>query len=424
MNDYIPETLQANLSASNVIDLELRNQMTNLLRYPYGCLEQSTSSTYPWVFANDAVLQKMDLKNTTGKTPAENIEDGLDRVFKKQKKNGSFGLWSNSDKHEQHWLTAYVGDFITDARQQGFQVNNSIYDKTMQRLDSYLKNSSSYSARWSEKPEHYRFAYRTYAGYVLSRHNKAGLGHLRKLANNKSDSQSFLPLIHLGLALHNQGDAKTGDEMLQLGLLNVQRGEQYLGDYGSLIRDKALAIHLLTRHKQRMDDVFTLSLSLAQDLKSRSYLSTQERNALFLAGIALEADGGELWKAELKYSDVVQSIKIAGGYSRFLQGEDVAQGISLTNNTDSLLYSNIVYSGYGIKAPSPISNKGIQIQRSYYTVTGDEIIPEQLNVGDMVLIALRINTEKRMPDLMVVDLLPAGLEIENQNLKHSAKWVI
>ncbi len=420
LKDYIPQTLQASLSASNMVDLEMRNQMSNLLRYPYGCLEQSTSSTYPWVYTNKDVLQSLDLKNTTGHTPAQNIEAGLERIFKKQKKNGGFGLWSSNDNDEQHWLGAYVGDFITDAREQGFQVSDAFYDKTMKRLSDYLKNSSSYSARWTEKPEHYRFAYRAYAGYVLSRHNKAGLGHLRKLADKHTDSQSFLPLIHLGLALHNQGDIKNGAKLLDQALSNISRGNYYLGDYGSDLRDKALAIHLLSRHKIKEADVFKLAVDLAHELKSRHYLSTQERNALFLAGLALETNNNRSWQADLKYADVLKTINASGNRSTFLQGEDVAQGISLTNRSQNLLYTTVAYSGYGKKAPELELNKGIKIERSYYSLKGDAISPTELNVGEMVLVSLRINTERRMPDLMVVDLIPAGLELENQNLKHAA----
>ena len=420
--DYIPETLQASLSASNLVDLEMRNQMDNLLRYPYGCLEQSTSSTYPWVYASEQVLNNLDLKNTTGHTPAYNIENGLERIIKKQKKNGGFGLWSNNDNDEQHWLGAYVGDFLTDARQQGFQVNDEFYNKTMKRLGDYLKNNSSYSARWTEKPEHYRFAYRAYAGYVLSRHNKAGLGHLRKLADRYSDSQSFLPLIHLGLALHNQGDLKKGSELLDKALSDIRRGNFYLGDYGSSIRDKALAIHLLTRHKLKPDETFNIAIELAQEIKTRHYLSTQERNALFLAGLALETGTHKAWKADLHYADVVSEIKASGNRSQFLQGKDIAQGITLTNRSSELLYSTLAYSGFSKQAPQVESDKGIKIERNYFNLKGEEIVPSQLNVGDMVLVALKVNTERRMPDLMVVDLLPAGLELENQNLKHAAKF--
>ena len=39
----------------------------------------------------------------------------------------------------------------------------------------------------------------------------------------------------------------------------------------------------------------------------------------------------------------------------------------------------------------------------------------------MVLVAIRVYSERRSPDLLVVDLLPAGLELENQNLSHAIK---
>jgi hypothetical protein len=37
----------------------------------------------------------------------------------------------------------------------------------------------------------------------------------------------------------------------------------------------------------------------------------------------------------------------------------------------------------------------------------------------MILVRLDVSSEKRLPDALVVDLLPAGMEIENQNLEHS-----
>lgn len=421
VENYFPESLQGALNVSNVIDLNLRNQMDYLLRYPYGCLEQSTSSTYPWIYASDDILAKMDLKNTTGKTQAQNIQHGLDRITKKHKRNGGFGLWSRDDKYEQHWLTAYVGDFLTDARQQGFQVDNTLYDNTMKRLKEYLRSSSSYSVRWSQHPEHYRFAYRAYAGYVLSRHSKASLGHLRKLSDQQSDSRSFLPLIHLGLALHNQGDSKSANKVLDKALNMPKREKSYLGDYGSEIRDMAQAIHLLTRHKQRADDVLSLSVKLAAQLKKRTYLSTQERNSLFLAGIALELGKQKSWQADLTFAQAKQAIQSAGSQSRLIQGQDLSQGLMLTNTSQDVLYSTLNYSGYGSLPPEETDTRGLRIERKYYTQEGKSLDPSKLQVGDMIMVSLRIISETRMPDLLVVDLLPAGLELENQNLKHAAK---
>lgn len=43
-----------------------------------------------------------------------------------------------------------------------------------------------------------------------------------------------------------------------------------------------------------------------------------------------------------------------------------------------------------------------------------------LRSGQLVLVHLSVQARERTPDALVVDLLPAGLEPENQNLAHSA----
>ena len=45
----------------------------------------------------------------------------------------------------------------------------------------------------------------------------------------------------------------------------------------------------------------------------------------------------------------------------------------------------------------------------------------------MVLVRVRVESDQKRPDLMVVDLLPAGLELENENLASGAQasdWII
>jgi len=44
-----------------------------------------------------------------------------------------------------------------------------------------------------------------------------------------------------------------------------------------------------------------------------------------------------------------------------------------------------------------------------------------MSTGDMVIVELLVYSNKYRPDLLLVDLLPAGLEIENQNLNDSTK---
>jgi uncharacterized protein YfaS (alpha-2-macroglobulin family) len=422
-SDYVhlkANTLEAVLSVNNTVEFNSREQMKHLLKYPYGCLEQSISSTYPWLYANKDILDSLDLKNTTNKNRLESINHGLSRIQAKALKNGGYGLWSNTSK-EEHWLTAYVGDFLIDAKEQGIDVNPEQYQKTMDRLTNYLNNQNgSYTNRWSESVKHYDFAYRTYAGYVLSRYNKASLSKLRDLANHKSkNAESQLALVHLALALKNQGDDVNSQAMFAKAV-SLERGTKYLSDYGSVIRDQALMIHLLIKHQYQLDYAFDTALALSKILADKKYLSTQERNSLFLASISLEQGDKKDWQAQLSFNQAKSTIKKAGAYAQKLSATDLQQAVNLTNNSDERLYVNFAYQGISKIKPKPTTGD-LTIERDYYDSKGNQIDASKLNVGDMVLVAIRVYSERRSPDLLVVDLLPAGLELENQNLSHAIK---
>ena len=415
-----PGTLEAVLSANNMVEFNSREQMKHLLRYPYGCLEQSTSSTYPWLYANKALLDSLELKNSTNKNRLESINHGLSRIQAKALKNGGYGLWSNTSQ-EEHWLTAYVGDFLTDAKEQGIDVNRKQYENTMARLTNYLSNrNGTYSNRWSESTKHYDFAYRAYAGYVLSRHNKASLSKLRDLAKRKSEhAESQLALVHLALALKNQGDDVNSQAMFDKAIV-LERGTKYLSDYGSVIRDQALIIHLLIKHKFQVDYAFDTALALSKLLINKKYLSTQERNALFLASISLEQGEQKEWQGELLFNQAKSTIKKAGAYTQKLSTTDLLQTVSLTNTSDERLFINFAYQGVSKVKPKATTGD-LTIERDYYDNKGATIDASKLKVGDLVLVAVRVYSERRSPDLLVVDLLPAGLELENQNLTHAIK---
>ena len=54
-------------------------------------------------------------------------------------------------------------------------------------------------------------------------------------------------------------------------------------------------------------------------------------------------------------------------------------------------------------------------------MNGHPLNLQNLRSGDLVLVHIAVGANKqRVPDALVVDLLPAGLELENQNLGQSA----
>ena len=420
LDELLPQSIRGQLSISNQPDLGAARQMEALLQYPYGCLEQVSSSAWPWLYANSKNIKRLKLPEASAKKRLEAVEEAWRKIEAMQLGNGGFGLWDNHSA-EEHWLTAYVTDMLLDAEAQGFPIQQAIRDAALKRLEAYLRQTNMGFSRFSENGDHYRFAYRSYAAYVLSRVNRANLGQMRSLFDHqRNDAKAGLPLVHLGLAMLQQGDRQRGHRAIAMGLTKQRDEEQYLADYGSRIRDDAVILRLLADKPRFGDQLKEKLLSLADAIAETRYLSTQERNALFLADIALQQQGGEEWQAILQQGLETRQLKQQARYLADLDMAALKEGIAITNQNDALLWSTLNIEGYPRQAPAPVSN-GYEIKRDYYNREGKPLDISQLKVGDLVLVHLAITATKRMQDTLVTDLLPAGLELENQNLEHSIK---
>ena len=72
-------------------------------------------------------------------------------------------------------------------------------------------------------------------------------------------------------------------------------------------------------------------------------------------------------------------------------------------------------------APQPPAQEGFTISRRYYTRTGKALDPGQIRQNDLLVAVITGEvTGTEQQQALVVDLLPAGLEIENARLAHNA----
>lgn len=94
--------------------------------------------------------------------------------------------------------------------------------------------------------------------------------------------------------------------------------------------------------------------------------------------------------------------------------------VQLTNTGDASLYVSSRTRGYPLKAPAE-AHTGLHISRAYLTQDDQPLKLEQVKSGEFVKVKLVVTADYRVADALVVDLLPAGFELENQNLAHSAK---
>jgi uncharacterized protein YfaS (alpha-2-macroglobulin family) len=414
---FEPAGLEALLSVSSRPPLNLAEQIRALKAYPYGCLEQTTSGLYPSLYADTATLKRLGIEGEPEEQRRKSIDLGIERLLGMQRYDGSFGLWG-SDSDEEYWLTAYVTDFLLRAREQGFGVPSEPLQKASNRLLRYLQEPSLIDVGYSDNLAHTRFAVQAYAGYVLARSQQAPLGALRALYDKRTDARSGLPLVQLAVALKKMGDAPRADDALLIGLARPRADNDWLADYGSPLRDEALIYALLEENdlagNARADRLF----NLAEERSLRPYLSTQERNSLFLAGRRLIDQPEQNWKALLDVAGRQLPLSDAEP-NRKLDGVALAEPLTLSSAAGINLYQQLTLSGYPSKAPAA-SGENLSIERDYYDLSGAKLDLGDLSSGELVLVHLAVRAKQRVPDALLVDLLPAGLELENQNLAQSS----
>lgn len=423
MAGLVAETLQGQLLVTSRPPLNLARYISELYAYPYGCLEQTVSGLYPSLYSNHEQLTALGIKADSDEKRRQTIDVGIEHLLGMQRYNGGFGLWRN-DSPEEFWLTAYATDFLYRASQQGYSVPEAALTAANSRLQRYLQDPSQIEIRYSEQSKHTRFAVQAYAGLVLAQQQQASLGALRQLYTRSDDARSGLPLVQLGVALKLMGDMPRAKEAITQGLNTPRSDKDYwLEDYGSSLRDDALILALLTDNNLLPEVRDSRLLALSEALVGRNYLSTQESNALFLAGRTLISGAEMPWQlaiapsAELlaERATLTQSTALNQNWS----AQQLAGGMQLQNRGDTPLYSRVDVVGYPQQTPAPFS-RNLHISRSYIGLDGKPLQLSQLKSGELVLVHLDVWADQRVPDALVVDLLPAGLELENQNLGDSS----
>ncbi|MDR2341647.1 MAG: alpha-2-macroglobulin family protein, partial [Campylobacteraceae bacterium] len=420
-NKLDERTIEASIAISSLPPINFAQAIKELFAYPYGCVEQTTSGIYPSIYISSEQLEALGIKTSNNEERKRNVEKGIERLLGMQKPNGSFGFWSSEDS-EAHWATVYVTDFLLRAKEQGYYVPQEALKNAIGRLQ-YYTNSGNIDYGYSYDLNYINFAVKSYAALVLAREQKANLGNLRRLYDLANHNQSTLALTQLGIALKLMGDNERSDEILTKALSFGVKRENYhwYGDYGSNLRDTALTLSLLYEHNLFPNSRAGIILSLSEQIKSKRYFSTQERNAIFLAGRHIINSKEPAWQAVIDANGKKEDIKTGDkSFVRALDFTALNAIQSIKNNGDTNIFTSIDITGYPKSAPTPVANN-ITIERTYYTLEGKNTSLSELKSGDLIIVALHVTTElARVSDALVVDLLPAGLELENQNLGHSA----
>lgn len=390
--------------------LALKRGFDYLYRYPYGCAEQTTSGCFPLVHLRefgDQIAPVLFLP--AGIT--RRLNDGIMRL-QMMETDGGLGMWPGQ-RAPWSWTTIYATHFLVEAKRAG----HAVPEDFLRRMLDACRRVDTYNAwAWAES--------QAYASYVLALAGQpphALMQRLEEVLKSPTSEKEIGPSTRswLAAAWMEAGRKDLAGALIPQQLPSWRADRRLDGDLASPIRDRAV---LLTTLIDVAPDHPAIP-GLAQDLaKQAPWPSTQDTSFALIAlgrylrqaqstpppdAVFLSIDGKEVGSA-------------AAGPSQRWSGTDATtMQARIAGGVDARAWVSWMVTGVPLSPPVEAIN-GLQVSRRWTDEQDRELAGRSLTSGDLVRVELVVSGSTPYRGVVLEDLLPAGLEIENARLATSA----
>jgi alpha-2-macroglobulin len=417
LNRFLQGSTDYKLMVSKSPALELGDQLNYLVQYPYGCTEQTVSAAFPQLYFGDLADAMKKNKSSTS-TSVANINEAIRKIKMRQLYNGAVTLWDDEGT-ANWWATVYAAHFLIEARKAGYDVDNSLLETMMGYLINRLKTKETidyyYNRNQKKKIAPKEVAYSL---YVLALGNRTQIS----VMNYYKANQQMLALDSrylLSAAYALAGDKKSFAALLPSSFTGELSVAQTGGSFYSEVRDEAIALNTLMDVDPGNAQVPVMAKHLSQYLKTRQWLSTQERAFGFLAIGKIASKAAQ--------SNLTAEIKVNGKTVARMNGTDVklsasqlgGASVEIATKGSGKLY--FYWEAEGISATGAYKEEDsyLKVRRQFYNRYGQAIAGNSFQQNDLIIVKVTLENSFSTPveNIVITDILPAGFEIENPRTK-------
>jgi uncharacterized protein YfaS (alpha-2-macroglobulin family) len=409
----ISGTNYGTVEVSSIPPLDLDKRLKYLIRYPHGCIEQTTSSVFPQLFLS----QVMDLKKDELEKLEANIKAGIKRLKTFQVSNGGLSYWPG-ESSASSWGTNYGGHFLIEAKIKGYAVPDGIlkgilkYQK--QQANNWKRNNSIYSHPHGKESDEIIQAYRL---YTLALGEKPALGAMNRMKEMKNVSN--VALWRLAGAYALIGKEKIANDIIVNLNSNIKPYKEMRHSYGSSLRDQAMILEVLnlTDNKLKGKSMFDL---IAQQLSSNSWHSTQTTAYSLLA---ISKFIGNLSQNGLQYSFINNGENTNVNSESAIDQQELSMKdginqIQITNKGSGIIFIKIKNTGVPIKGNIKEEENNMAMNIRYVNMKGESISPYVLEQGTdfMAEVTIKNTSYQDLHQLALSQMFPSGWEIRNTRM--------
>ncbi len=409
----IPGTNSGSLELSSMPSLNLEKWLSYLTHYPYGCIEQLTSSVFPQLYLKDLVELSSETKSTT----EQNIKSGIQMLKSFQLANGGLAYWPGS-AYADDWGTSYAGHFMLEAEKKGFALPAAF----MQAWKSFQREKAvSWTANASWANNDLVQAYRL---YTLALARAPELGAMNKLLEKKD--LSLTAKWKLAGAYLLAGKPEAAQQLVNGIGTNVEIYVEMWGTYGTELRDKAMILEVLTMLNMKTKAA-PLAQSIAGELNKAGWLSTQT-SAFCLIALCnfYGSSAGSGINASFSI-DRKDKVDVTTAKSISVSGIDPLPGqkqnLEVTNRGKNAIYAKLLIKGIPAYGDSSSADNNLKLNVSYTGLKGEKINVRSLEQGTNFVAIVKVSNPGLLgpyQNLALTQVFPSGWEIMNARMSEMA----
>jgi alpha-2-macroglobulin len=412
----IKGTNKGTLELSNIPPLNIESRLAYLIHYPYGCIEQTTSSVLPQLFVYDLI----NLSDRQKKEIEKNVKAGISRLRMFQLSNGGMSYWPHAYSEEaSEWGTNYAGHFLIEAKNHGYNVPSGMLDKWKLYQRNQARNYNGNGTMDGYHYDNYDLV-QAYRLYLLALAGTPELGAMNRLREN--NTLILQAKWMLAAAYFQAGQKGIATEITKNLPYNIASYRELNYSYGSDFRDEAMMLETMTMMGE-FDKAYNIVNKLSLIMRGNQWLSTQETayGLMAMSKYAGKKGAGNM-DIEYRINDgdwKTISGKIAISQLNLELNKKGKGKVEVRNKSKAPVFTNLVMSGIPEGGKELAEQKNISMEVSYTDTKGNIIDPSKLPQGTDFIAEIKVTNpdhDQQLDNMALSFIVPSGWQIYNPRM--------
>jgi uncharacterized protein YfaS (alpha-2-macroglobulin family) len=405
-------TNSAVVEVSSIPPVNLGQRMRYLLQYPYGCIEQTTSTVFPQLY-----LEQVKVLTEGEKTAIQNhVKAAIERLKLFVTRDGGFAYWPGNEDSDS-WASTYAGHFLIEAEAKGYLVPGDMLKRwkryQRKKAQDWRKNQETHSSELIQ-------AYRLYSLALAGDPELGAMNRLREQQNIPSTAGWMLAAAYV-----KAGQPEAGKRMIEVLPTVVKPYQEMAYSYGSDLRDKAIILETLLMLNERTK-AFELLKDISGALSNSSYWMSTQSVAWCLKAIGMfagvEKRGSLMFNYSYNGKDVEAKTDLPIAQVQLAVDGVKSNSFKIVSQSKGTLFVRVIAEGTPARGSEEESENSLKLDVSYADTDGAIVDPSKLEQGTEFIATVTVTNpglRGQYKNMALNHIFPSGWEINNLRLDNA-----